>query len=244
MQPGAHGLLGPGRLRDRHRDDEVAHLLLGRAFRSRPSSARWSASGLGYILIGRGRGGFNFVILSVGHRHALPGDHRQCRLHRRLHRASRAFRLPRAIHLGGLTLELRLGPRFYYLAAVIFIVVVTRLRRPSTDRGRAARGSPSGMNPRLAESFGVDVFHYRLRRHRGGSRLVGLAGLSTRATSTFVLAHPVRHVAERVHPGATPCSAAWASPCSDRCWAPAVMTVVPQWYSSPTWSRLSSWAWC
>lgn len=141
--------------------------------------------GLGYILIGRGRGGFNFVILSsvigmlfpivigsVGYMGGYTGIS--------------GIPAPEKIHLGGLTIDFGTAKGYYYLAALIFIVVV--LVCGGFYRSWTGRAWKSiGMNPRLAESFGVDVFHYRLLAIVVGSALVGLVGSFYSSYITFVL---------------------------------------------------------
>jgi branched-chain amino acid transport system permease protein len=141
--------------------------------------------GLGYILIGRGRGGFNFVILSsvigmlfpivIGSVGYLGG-----------YTGISNIPAPEKIHLGGLTLDFGTAKGYYYLAAIIFIVVV--LVCAGFYRSWTGRAWKSiGMNPRLAESFGVDVFHYRLLAIVVGAGLVGLIGSFYSSYITFVL---------------------------------------------------------
>lgn len=141
--------------------------------------------GLGYILIGRGRGGFNFVILSsvigmlfpivigsVGYMGGYTGISN--------------IPAPEKIHLGGLVIDFGTARGFYYLAAIIFVVVV--LVCGGFYRSWTGRAWKSiGMNPRLAESFGVDVFHYRLLAIVVGSALSGLIGSFYASYITFVL---------------------------------------------------------
>jgi branched-chain amino acid transport system permease protein len=141
--------------------------------------------GLGYILIGRGRGGFNFVILSsvigmlfpivIGSVGYLGG-----------YTGISSIPAPEKIHIGALNIDFGTAKGYYYLAAIIFVVVV--LVCAGFYRSWTGRAWKSiGMNPRLAESFGVDVFHYRLLAIVVGSGLVGLIGSFYASYITFVL---------------------------------------------------------
>lgn len=141
--------------------------------------------GVGYMLIGRGRGGFNFVILSsvigmlfpiavgsVGYMGGYTGISN--------------IPAPETIDLGFAQLAFGSARSYYYLGAVFFLVIVFvcgGFYRSWT--GRAWKSI--GMNPRLAESFGVDVFHYRLLAIVIGSAFAGLAGTFTAVYGASVL---------------------------------------------------------
>ncbi len=182
--------------------------------------------GLGYIMIGRGRGGFNFVILSsvigmifpvimgsisyVGGYAGMsnipaPGD----------------IPLP-----GGASISFDSTRSFYYLAAVIFIVIV--LVCAAFYRSWTGRAWKSiAINPRLAESLGIDVFHYRLVSIVVGSAFAGVIGAFLASYTTFV--SPTQYgMWKNVYIQAYAVLGGMGFPVLGPLLGAAVMTVVPQ----------------
>lgn len=141
--------------------------------------------GLGYIMIGRGRGGFNFVILSsvigmifpviMGSISFVGG-----------YAGISGIPAPDAIPLpGGGAIEFGSARSYYYLAAVIFIMII--LVCGAFYRSWTGRAWKSiAINPRLAESLGVDVFHYRLVAIVVGSIFAGVVGCFLASYTSFV----------------------------------------------------------
>jgi branched-chain amino acid transport system permease protein len=129
----------------------------------------------GYILIGSGSSGFTFVILTsvigmlftvvVGNIKSISGYSGLSKIPR-----------PNAIDLPGLpALTFTSKPHMFYLAVFLFVVIVFVLRAfYSAWTGRA--WTAIALNPRLAESVGVNVFRFRLLSFVTGSAVVGLIG--------------------------------------------------------------------
>lgn len=140
---------------------------------------------LGYIMIGRGRGGFNFVILSsvigmifpviMGSIEWVGG-----------YAGMSGIPAPESVPLpGGGAIAFDSPRQFYYLAAVIFMVIV--LICGAFYRSWTGRAWKSiAINPRLAESLGIDIFHYRLVSIVVGSAFAGLVGAFLASYATFV----------------------------------------------------------
>jgi branched-chain amino acid transport system permease protein len=140
--------------------------------------------GLGYILIGRGRGGFNFIVLSVVISMLFPVI---VGVSGYLGGYTGVYDIPAPgdIHLGGLTLSFDSARGFYGLA--LFILLVVTLIAAAFYRssvGRAWRAV--GMDTRLADSLGIDVFRYRLVAIAVSSLMIGLAGSLYASYSTFI----------------------------------------------------------
>ncbi len=129
----------------------------------------------GYILVGSGSSGFTFVILTsvigmlftvvVGNIRSIGGYGGLSKIPR-----------PDAIDLPGLpALTFTSKSHLFYLAVFLFVIVVFVLRAfYSAWTGRA--WTAIALNPRLAESVGVNVFRFRLLSFVTGSALVGLIG--------------------------------------------------------------------
>jgi branched-chain amino acid transport system permease protein len=140
---------------------------------------------LGYLLIGSGSSGFTFVILSsvigmlftavVGSSDWLGGYSGLSKIPR-----------PGAIKLPGLpALTFDSKAHLFYLAVFFFVVIVLVLRAfYSAWTGRA--WTSIALNPRLAESVGVNVFRYRLLSFVLGSAVVGLIGSFYAHYETFL----------------------------------------------------------
>jgi branched-chain amino acid transport system permease protein len=140
---------------------------------------------LGYLLIGSGSSGFTFVILSsvigmlftavVGSSDWLGGYSGLSKIPR-----------PGAIKLPGLpALTFDSKAHLFYLAVVLLVVIVLILRAfYSSWTGRA--WTSIALNPRLAESVGVNVFRYRLLSFVLGSAVVGLIGSFYAHYETFL----------------------------------------------------------
>jgi branched-chain amino acid transport system permease protein len=129
----------------------------------------------GYILIGSGSSGFTFVILSsvigmlftvvVGSIGSIGGYSGLSEIPR-----PGAIRFP---GLGTLTFDSR--AHLFYLALFLLVIIVFILRAfYSAWTGRA--WTAIALNPRLAESVGVNVFRFRLLSFVVGSAIVGLIG--------------------------------------------------------------------
>jgi branched-chain amino acid transport system permease protein len=129
----------------------------------------------GYFLIGSGSSGFTFVILTsvigmlftvvVGNIKSIGGYSGLSKIPR-----------PNAIDLPGLpALTFTSKSHLFYLAVFLFVIIVFVLRAfYSAWTGRA--WTAIALNPRLAESVGVNVFRFRLLSFVTGSALVGLIG--------------------------------------------------------------------
>ncbi len=143
-------------------------------------------AGLGCILIGRGRGGLNFVILStvigmifpvvMGSVSYVGGQN-----------GITHIPAPGMIDLPGLPpIEFGSARSYYYLAVMILIVVVLIARAfYSSWAGRAWMAI--GMDPRLASSVGIDVYRYRLLSVAVAGAFAGLVGAFTAHYSGAVL---------------------------------------------------------
>lgn len=143
-------------------------------------------SGLGCILIGRGRGGLNFVILStvigmifpvvmgsisyVGGQNGITG-----------------IPEPGAIDLPGVPALVFGSARSYFYLALLILAVVVLIAQAfySSWSGRAWKAI--GMNPRLAGSVGINVFRYRLIAVAVASAFAGMTGAFTAHYSGVVL---------------------------------------------------------
>ncbi|MBN1460992.1 MAG: branched-chain amino acid ABC transporter permease [Armatimonadetes bacterium] len=130
---------------------------------------------LGYILIGSGSTGFTFVILSsvIGMLFtAVVGSIDSVGGHGGLSKIPR----PDPIDLPGLpALTFDSRAHLFYLAVFLFVVIIFVLRAfYSAWTGRA--WTAIALNPKLAESVGVNVFRYRMLSFVLGSAIVGLIG--------------------------------------------------------------------
>jgi branched-chain amino acid transport system permease protein len=75
---------------------------------------------------------------------------------------------------------------FFYLALFLFVVIVTVINAfYSSWAGRA--WNAIGLNPRLAQSMGVDVFRYRLLSFVIGCAIAGLVGSFYAHYQTFII---------------------------------------------------------
>jgi branched-chain amino acid transport system permease protein len=182
--------------------------------------------GLGYIMIGRGRGGFNFVILSsvigmifpviIGSIGWVGG-----------YAGMSGIPAPDSIPLPGGTSVVFDSPRqFYYLAAVIFIVIV--LVCGAFYRSWTGRAWKSiAINPRLAESLGIDVFNYRMVSIVVGSAFAGMVGAFLASYTTFV--SPTQYgMWKNVYIQAYAVLGGMGYPVLGPLLGAAVMTIVPQ----------------
>jgi branched-chain amino acid transport system permease protein len=130
---------------------------------------------LGYILIGSGSSGFTFVILSsvigmlftvaVGNISYLGG-----------YSGIPNIPAPDPIKLPFLpALEFTSKVQYFYLAVVLFIVVVVIVQ--ALYKGWIGRAwTAIGLSPRLAESIGIDIFKYKLLGFVVASAIAGLIG--------------------------------------------------------------------
>jgi branched-chain amino acid transport system permease protein len=133
------------------------------------------AMGLGYILIGSKNTGFTFVMLSavigllftvvLGSISYVGG-----------HNGITDIPQPNAITIPFLpAVEFDSKVPFFYLALFLFLIIVILCRALySSWIGRA--WTAVGLNPRLAESLGVDVFKYRLLGFIVASAIASLTG--------------------------------------------------------------------
>jgi len=129
----------------------------------------------GYILIGSSSSGFTFVILSsvIGMLFtAVVGSIRSIGGYSGLSEIPR----PEAIRFPGLgTLTFDSKAHLFYLALILLTIIIFVLRAfYSAWTGRA--WTAIALNPRLAESVGVNVFRFRLLSFVVGSAVVGLIG--------------------------------------------------------------------
>ena len=135
------------------------------------------AFGVGWILVGSGSSGFGFVVLSavVGQMFSVVmgsisyvGGYS----------GRRDVPPPESISLpGGHTIAFGVANKasFYYLA--LFLLGVIALVLVAVYRSRVGRAwTAIGLNLRLAESLGVNVFRYRLGVFVVGSAIAGLIG--------------------------------------------------------------------
>lgn len=135
------------------------------------------AFGLGYILIGSGSTGFGFIILSavigmlfsvvVGNISYLGG-----------YNGISNVPPPESINLPFLP-EIVFGPNnkvpYFYLALVLLLLIIVVFKALYSSRiGRA--WTAIGLNPRLAESIGVNIFRYKMLAFVAASAAVGLIG--------------------------------------------------------------------
>lgn len=140
--------------------------------------------GLGYILIGRGRGGFNFIVLSVVISMLFPV---LVGISGYLGGYTGVYDVPApgAIHLGGLTLNFDSARGFYAIA--LFILLIVTLIAAAFYRSSVGRAWKAvGMDTRLADSLGIDVFRYRIVAIAVSSLMIGLAGSLYATYSTFI----------------------------------------------------------
>jgi branched-chain amino acid transport system permease protein len=133
--------------------------------------------GVGWILVGSGSSGFGFVVLSVvigqmfsvvmGGISYVGG-----------YSGRRNVPAPETIPLPGghaIVFSVSHKASFYYLALVLLGVIVLVL--VAVYRSRVGRAwTAVGLNLRLAESLGVNVFRYRLAVFVVGSAICGLIG--------------------------------------------------------------------
>jgi branched-chain amino acid transport system permease protein len=94
---------------------------------------------------------------------------------------------PNTIHLGALgSIVFDDKVDFFYLALFLFVVIVTVINAfYSSWAGRAWEAI--GLNPRLAQSMGVDVFRYRLLSFVVGCAITGLVGSFYAHYQTFII---------------------------------------------------------
>jgi branched-chain amino acid transport system permease protein len=133
------------------------------------------AWGFSFILMRRGSGGFAFVIFSavigmlfsvtVGHIEAIGG-----------YNGLPYIPPPNPINIPFLpTIVFDSKVQFFYLALTLLVVVILILKAfYSSSIGRA--WTSIGLNPRLAESLGVNVFRYKMLSFVVASAICGLAG--------------------------------------------------------------------
>ena len=94
---------------------------------------------------------------------------------------------PNTIHLGALgSIVFDEKVDFFYLALFLFVIIVTVINAfYSSWAGRA--WTAIGLNPRLAQSMGVDVFRYRLLSFVVGCAIAGLVGSFYAHYQTFII---------------------------------------------------------
>jgi branched-chain amino acid transport system permease protein len=182
--------------------------------------------GLGYIMIGRGRGGFNFVILSSVIGMIFPvimGSIKYVGGYAGMSNIPAPGSIPLP---GGASISFDSTRAFYYLAAVIFIVIV--LVCGAFYRSWTGRAWKSiAINPRLAESLGIDVFHYRMVSIVVGSAFAGVVGAFLASYTTFV--SPTQYgMWKNVYIQAYAVLGGMGFPVLGPLLGAAVMTVVPQ----------------
>jgi branched-chain amino acid transport system permease protein len=133
------------------------------------------ALALGYVLIGSGGTGFNFVVLSsvtgmlfpvvMGSVSSLGG-----------YQGIAYIPAPDPIKIPFLpVIEFSSNVQFYYLGLFLFLIIVLIAKAfYGAWIGRAWRAI--GLNPRLAQSIGVNIFRYKLSAFVLASALAGLIG--------------------------------------------------------------------
>lgn len=133
------------------------------------------AFGIGYIIIGKAGSGFTFVILSaimgmlfrvlMGSIDYVGGYYGMGDIP-----APETINLP---FLPAIAFDSKIP--FFYLALLMLVVIILILNAfYSGWAGRAWRGI--GMNPRLAESLGINIFRYKLFAFVLASAIAGIAG--------------------------------------------------------------------
>ena len=129
---------------------------------------------LGYVLLGKAGSGFTFVMLTsvigmlfnvvVGNIPYVGGYSGITNIPR-----------PDAIVLPFMTIDFSSKAHFFYLALFMLVVaILVASAFYSSWAGRAWKAI--GLNPRLAESIGVNIFRYKLLVFVLGSALAGFAG--------------------------------------------------------------------
>jgi branched-chain amino acid transport system permease protein len=130
---------------------------------------------IGFLLIERGSGGFSFVTLSAVIGMVFPAAVGALN-YLGAYNGIREIPKPDAIHLPGLrVIDFSTKADWFYLALFLFIIVLVAVKAfNASSVGRA--WTSVGMNPRLAESMGVDLFRYKLFSLVLGSMILGLFG--------------------------------------------------------------------
>ena len=141
---------------------------------------------IGYVLIGIGKGGLSFVVLTsvigmlftvvMGNIGSLGGFS-----------GISNIPVPDLIRIPFLPpIEFTSNIQFYYLALVILLVVILIFKALYNSWvGRA--WTAIGLSPRLAESIGINIFRYKLLSFVIASAIAGLAGSFFAHYQTFIM---------------------------------------------------------